>query len=995
MVGLRLRDKKIAFWLQAAVIVLIIIVAAFFRFYRLPQIPPGLFPDEATHALDALEVLDGQLTIYSPDEGSTGALWRYLLAVNFALLGPSIFSLRAFSSAVGVLSVCMAYLAVREMALVPPGWGLDNRWRVGWSEIIAALSALLLAVSYWHLDLSRMAFSAVLMLLVQDATFFCLWRGLNSSRQRWFALFGLGLGLLVYNYLPGKLVPAVPLVFFFLQWLITRSDALVVKCWRPLLKSSGVAVIVALPFLLFALFNYETLMARAALPAGGTVAPPSPLQGFIANLAVFGLWPTHWLSGQWEMFFLGPILTICLVIGVGISLIRVRQAPYLFLLVWWITMLLPGALAPEGAVPHARRAIGTATVTFALASLGLATLASGLILGVRSLVARRQKTVGHAQGAAALTLALGAILAAHIGADTFRRYFVQWGTSEAAKLTFHVYDLELADLMERQSGAETVYLLPLDSAAGSINPLLDSITFVYQGQASYDFLSDNEQEILTRLAELTAGKQVVRLLRWKVTKHTGADPKELAHYYLEKWGRRVDTIPYPYFDLATYELDGVQDAFSPATLTPAEVDFEGEMTLTHYAFGDASGDRVTERLTHAGELLWAELAWRKTSDSPADYQVVLWLEDQAGHEVGRIDKQLLNNLWHRGTSQWAIGDEERDYYLLRVDPTTPPGTYRLKMVLYDGKNGQRLAPATAGVGADLAMTLGDVIVRPPSEPPDVAGLSIPQRLDADIGGGLHLLGFDPDFAGPLRPGQRAVLSLWWQAQEPPSQNLAVTASIERGERDWPLSNPQPLGDTEYPSRQWPAGTVVRTFVDVRLPREVQTGNYNLVLQLLDADSGTPSAEWPLGRIPVAGRKRTFEIPPMTHRVEADFGGQVTLVGYDLDLAQIGTGGPAKLILYWQAQAEMETAYLVFVHLLDETGKIVTQIDREPQDGEAPTTGWLAGELVSDEIKVPVSKETARVRSAAVGLYDPVTGERVPVLNGEGATMGDHIILPIP
>jgi predicted membrane-bound mannosyltransferase len=114
MVGLRLHDKKIAFWLQAAVIAVIIIVAAFFRFYRIAQIPPGLFPDEATHALDALEVLDGQLTIYSPDEGSTGALWRYLLAVNFALLGPSIFSLRAFSSAVGVLSVCMAYLVVRE-----------------------------------------------------------------------------------------------------------------------------------------------------------------------------------------------------------------------------------------------------------------------------------------------------------------------------------------------------------------------------------------------------------------------------------------------------------------------------------------------------------------------------------------------------------------------------------------------------------------------------------------------------------------------------------------------------------------------------------------------------------------------------------------------------------------------------------------------------------------------------------------------------------------
>jgi hypothetical protein len=994
MIGLRLHDQKIGFWLQAAAVVLIIIVAAFFRFYRIAQIPPGLFPDEATHALDALEVLDGQITIYSPDEGSTGALWRYLLAVNFALLGPSILSLRVFSSAVGVLSVGMAYLVVREMALAPPGWDLNNRRGVGWAEAIAILSALLLAVSYWHLDLSRMAFSAVLMLLVQDATFFCLWRALNSGRQRWFALFGLGLGLLVYNYLPGKLVPAVPLVFFLLQWLITRSDALVVKYWRPLLKASGVAMIVGLPFVLFALFNYETLIARAAVPTGGTVAPPSSLQGTIANLAVFGLWPTHWLSGQWEVFFLGPILTVCFVIGVGVSLIRVRQAPYLFLLVWWLIMLLPGALAPEGAVPHARRAIGIATVTFALASLGLATLVSGLILGARSLVARRRKAVGHAQGAAALTFALGAILAAHIGADSFRRYFVQWGPSEAAKLTFHVYDLELADLMERQSGAETVYLLPLDSAAGSINPLLDSITFVYQGQASYDFLSDNEQEVLTRLAELTAGKQVVRVLRWKVSKHTGADPKELTHYYLEKWGRWVDTNSYPYFDLETYELDDVQEAFSSATLTPAAIDFEGEMTLTHYAAGDASGGGVTEHSIPAGDLLWAELAWCKTGNSPGDYQVALWLEDQAGHEVGRVDKKLLNNLWHRGASEWTIGDEERDYYLLQVDPTTPSGTYRLKMVLYDGKNGQRLAPAQANVGADLAMTLGDVIVRPPSAPPDVTVLPIPQRLDQDIGGGLDLLGFDPGFARPLRPGERAVLSLWWQVREPPLQSLAVNAGIGQGERDWPLSDPQPLGGTEYPTHQWPADAVIRTFVDLRLPPELETGDFNLVLHLLDADSGTPLADWLLGQMQVTGRTRTFEIPPMTHRVGADFDGQVTLVGYDLDLAEIGKRGPAKLILYWQAQAEMETAYVVFVHLLDEAQQIVTQVDQEPQNGEAPTTGWLAGEVVSDEIEVPVSEEMAGVRSIAVGLYDPFTGKRVPVLNVEGVTMGDHVTLPI-
>ena len=49
-------------------------------------------------------------------------------------------------------------------------------------------------------------------------------------------------------------------------------------------------------------------------------------------------------------------------------------------------------------------------------------------------------------GSVILTLALGLGLAARVGANTFFRYFVQWGPSEAARLTYHVYDLELADL---------------------------------------------------------------------------------------------------------------------------------------------------------------------------------------------------------------------------------------------------------------------------------------------------------------------------------------------------------------------------------------------------------------------------------------------------------------------------------------------------------------------------------------------------------------------
>ncbi len=189
--------------------------------------------------------------------------------------------------------------------------------------------------------------------------------------------------------------------------------------------------------------------------------------------------------------------------------------------------------------------------------------------------------------------------------------------------------------------------------------------------------------------------------------------------------------------------------------------------------------------------------------------------------------------------------------------------------------------------------------------------------------------------------------------------------------------------------------MVRTFVDLRLPPDAQAGEYNLALRLLDAESGMPlAADWRLGQLQVTGRTRRFEVPPMTNATQSDFGERVTLLGYDLDLSQAGAGGAIKLTLYWQAQTEMETAYKVFVHLLDDSEQIIAQVDREPQEGNAPTTGWLSGEVVVDEIEVAVTETMFATQSIAVGLYDPQTGKRVPVLNTYGFAVSDNVMLDL-
>jgi hypothetical protein len=167
----------------------------------------------------------------------------------------------------------------------------------------------------------------------------------------------------------------------------------------------------------------------------------------------------------------------------------------------------------------------------------------------------------------------------------------------------------------------------------------------------------------------------------------------------------------------------------------------------------------------------------------------------------------------------------------------------------------------------------------------------------------------------------------------------------------------------------------------------------LALRVVDSTAAAV-ADISLGTLHVNGWTRRFDVPPVQVSVRASFGDQVELLGYDLP-----ERGQEKevldLVLYWRALSEMEVSYATFVHLLDASGQVVGQVDHAPGDGAYPTTGWLAGEVVADEFKLPWppghSPETVQLE---VGLYDPATLERLPAVDKEGQSIGTQVLLPL-
>jgi hypothetical protein len=126
--------------------------------------------------------------------------------------------------------------------------------------------------------------------------------------------------------------------------------------------------------------------------------------------------------------------------------------------------------------------------------------------------------------------------------------------------------------------------------------------------------------------------------------------------------------------------------------------------------------------------------------------------------------------------------------------------------------------------------------------------------------------------------------------------------------------------------------------------------------------------------------------------EANLGDQVRLLGYDL-AGQARPGQSLDLTLFWEALAPMQEDYTVFVHLVGGDGQIWGQRDSQPVTGFYPTSLWTVGEFVRDQVHLEIAPDApAGEYRLVVGMYEPETGIRLPVLDSRGQNLGDSISL---
>lgn len=132
-------------------------------------------------------------------------------------------------------------------------------------------------------------------------------------------------------------------------------------------------------------------------------------------------------------------------------------------------------------------------------------------------------------------------------------------------------------------------------------------------------------------------------------------------------------------------------------------------------------------------------------------------------------------------------------------------------------------------------------------------------------------------------------------------------------------------------------------------------------------------------------------PPADREVGAAFGAS-------LRLARIGTRPDAEGVavrLEWAMQRTIAQDVGWFAHVIDASGVILTQQDRQPLGGYRPTSTWRPDETITDRLYflLPPSFDPRQLR-LRIGMVDVVTGQPLSVmLNGEPAA-DPFVIVPL-
>jgi len=678
-------------------LVLVLGIAIFFRFWQMGQIPPGMDFDEAFESLEARRILTepGYLPILFAGNNGVPPLKIYLTALAFLVGGEQMLAIRYVSAIIGLVTVLALYLLVRLLFPVPADPD-EVAQEAGASSLtrrfMPFVAAMILAVLPWHNLFSRRGVEVILLPLWAILAVLFLWQGLRTGRWWPFALSGFFWGSAFYTYQAAWFLPGVLVLFLIYKALQERG--FVRRYDHQLLVLALVTILVALPMAVSA-YRQPTIFTerggQVSIVAGGREGE-TPLSGLAHNAlkvaGVFLLGGDPNLSDNITARPPVPLaLALAFLLGLGVAFRRIRRAEYGLLLIWFVWMLAPSVLTDDA--PSIRRAIGSLPPMVILIALGMGWFFD---------VGRNWARGGRAQLRPMVSLVAGLAIAAtltYAGIWSYRYYFVDWGRS---KELFHYFDVGLVDLGQyaAMTSADTrLYYTPAGERSVVHLPVTwqvrDRALRTFDGQHGLVLAPPGARPVLYMVTEFLGDQLSLPALREIYP--TGRVTHSVANDY---------GVPHS----AAFLVDANTRPVVPIQ-TELAAHFEEGITLL--------GSSLSGSFVRPGEPVTVTLFWQAT-DGPTQMSHTVFT-----HLLGPA-KADGSTVWsqHDGppvgnsypTTRWDQGEIIVDRHTFTVPADAPKGAYRIAAGLYtpDRENVRLPVLDTAGQPTGDSVIVGAVTV---------------------------------------------------------------------------------------------------------------------------------------------------------------------------------------------------------------------------------------------------------------------------------------------
>jgi hypothetical protein len=878
-------------------------------------------------------------------------LYYLLLKGWLAVFGAGVIPARLLSAAIGTAAIPLLYLLGRRLA----------------GQSTALWAAALLAISPFHIYYSQeVRMYGLVTLLTLLASLLTL-RAIEGEPQvRWWIGAGLALAAALYTQYYAVFTPLALTIHMLLRRERLRL------CARPwALTLAGVAL-AYLPWLIYAT---PRLVVYVQYKVGmDNDLPLSPLEFLRRVLVAYGAGHLEgWLAGHWWLGLLLPAITLGgLLLAAGMR--RSGRRP----------------LMPRGPRPLA----------FGLISLSIPLLGAYLINLLAPFNPPRSERL-LLFGLPAFCL-LAACVSAHIQTASLSRKWVSGalvalvaiGASATSLLAFYTTPRYAEDdyrpaakEIEARSRPDDVIICVMPWQVGYFKaylsqpmPALVETPGEIFPQAR-QFWADDRILMETDLNALLAAHG--RL--WTPAYLASGSPLEgNITTYLDTLGVRTLSLWYGTTHLSLHT------PVPELTFSPARAEFAGRLAFSDVAWNAASVESAF------GSIV-LQSTWRKTDSFDQAYRMALRLADDRDRTWGQWD---MEPAWgRRPFNQWGVGETQTERFGLLLDAGVPPGSYTLAISLRDASDGPLPITDPTASEPETEVKLGQINVTRPATPVDIDALRLDHEVSVEFNRQLRLLGYRlPERL--FAPGEELPVTLYWRCLQAGDEELVTFVQALDADGALVAATEMPPTDGFFAVSRWQPGDVVRDRQALRLPASLPDGDYRLIAgmfrqadgQRLTVTGGArQSADFvTLGNVSVQGREHEMIAPAPDYPLHERFGDLAMLVGYDIvfDAAQ----NEMELTLYWQARQEIPLSYKVFVHAYDAESRRLAQHDSEPGQGRFPTSGWLPGEYIADSHTLIFEHARPAVETIWVGLYDPASGQRLPLLDAAGAPAGDHLEL---